>query len=261
MTMPKLDLEHALDVARRAVLAASRVSLPYFERGVAVEMKPDDTPVTAADRAAEEAILATIRADFPDHAFLAEETGAHAGSARTRWIVDPLDGTRGFARGGSFWGPLLALEHEGEVVIGACALPVLGKHYWAARGLGAYRDGTKLAVSRIATWKDATLSLGELRRMLAMPEGRAVAELITTSASTRSFGDPAAPAMVLDGRAECWLEAGVKTWDLAPFAVLLEEAGGQFTCWDGTRSIETGNAIGSNGLVHERVLSALYGVR
>jgi len=255
--MTKLDLPHALDVARRAVEAASRVSLPYFEHGVAVETKSDETPVTAADRAAEDAILSTIRAAFPDHAILAEETGAHAGSARTRWIVDPLDGTRGFARGGSFWGPLVALEHEGEVVVGACAMPALGKHYWGARGLGAYRDGTRLAVSRISAWKDSTLSLGELRRMLAMPEGRAVANLITSSASTRSFGDPAAPTMVLDGRAEAWLEAGVKTWDLAPFAVLLEEAGGKFTCWNGTGSIETGNAIGTNGSTHAHVLAAL----
>ncbi len=255
--MPSLDLDHALDVARRAVTAASRAALPHWERGVAVETKADDTPVTAADRAAEDAILAILRAEFPEHAILAEETGAHAGSARTRWIVDPLDGTRGFARGGEFWGPLLALEHEGQVVVGACALPVAGKHYWAARGLGAYRDGTRLHVSKIARWTESTLSLGELRRMLGMAEGPAVAELIRTSASTRSFGDPAAPAMVLDGRAEAWLEAGVKVWDLAPFQVLLEEAGGRFTCWRGTHSIETGGAIGTNGLVHEHVLRAL----
>jgi histidinol-phosphatase len=252
-----LDLPRALDVARRAVEAASRAALPHWERGVAVETKSDDTPVTAADRAAEDAILALIRAEFPGHAILAEETGAHAGSARTRWIVDPLDGTRGFARGGAFWGPLVALEHDGQVVAGAFALPALGKHYWGARGLGAWRDGARLAVSSTAAWPAATLSLGELRRMLAMPQGPGIAALITSSASTRSYGDPAAPAMVLDGRAECWLEAGVKTWDLAPFAVLLEEAGGRFTCWNGTRSIETGNAIGSNGRVHAHVLRAL----
>ncbi len=253
----KLDLAHALDVARRAVEAASAASLPYFERGVRVEHKSDETPVTAADRAAEDAILAIVRAAFPAHAILAEETGAHAGEARTRWIVDPLDGTRGFARGGGFWGPLLALEHEGEVVVGACALPVFGRAYWGARGMGAWRDGTRLAVSSVDRWRDATLSCGELRRMLAMPVGPGVAGLITTSASTRSFGDPGAPAMVLDGHAEVWLEGGVKVWDLAPFAVLFEEAGGRFTCFEGTRSIETGNAIGSNGRLHEHVLRSI----
>jgi histidinol-phosphatase len=216
----RIDLEHALDVARRAVTAASRAALIHWERGVAVETKPDDSPVTAADRA-------------------------------------PLDGTRGFARGGEFWGPLLALEHEGEVVVGACALPVSGRHYWAARGLGAFRDGTRLRVSDVSQWKQSTLSLGELRRMLGTAQGPGVSELIVTSASTRSFGDPAAPAMVLDGRAEAWLEAGVQVWDLAPFAVLLEEAGGRFTCWRGTRSIETGAAVGTNGRVHEHVLRAL----
>jgi histidinol-phosphatase len=255
--MSELDLERALDVARAAVAAAARVALPYFERGVRVETKVDRTPVTAADRESEAAILDVIRAAFPDHAILAEETGAHAGSARTRWIVDPLDGTRGFARGGTFWGPLVALEHAGEVVVGAAGLPALGRSYWAARGLGAWRDGTRLALSRIARWDEATLSCGELRRMLAGPEAPGVTELVTTSASTRSFGDPAAPALLLDGQAEAWIEGGVKVWDLAPFAVLIEEAGGRFTCWRGTRSIETGNAVGTNCLVHEHVLRRL----
>jgi histidinol-phosphatase len=255
--MPGLDLARALEVARRAAEAAARASLPHWERGVAVETKPDESPVTVADRAAEEAILSVIRAEFPGHAILAEETGAHAGERSTRWIVDPLDGTRGFARGGVFWGPLIALEHEGEVVAGAFALPALGRSYWGARGLGAWRDGTRLAVSTVERWGAATLSCGELRRMLGMREAQGVARLVTSSASTRSFGDPGAPAMVLDGQAEAWLEAGVKVWDVAPFAVLIEEAGGRFGAWDGTRSIETGTAVGSNGRVHEHVLREL----
>jgi histidinol-phosphatase len=256
MSVP-IDLELALETARLAAQAAARVALPYFERGVKVELKGDDTPVTAADRESETAILAVIRKAFPTHAILAEETGAHAGDARTRWIVDPLDGTRGFTRGGIFWGPLIALEHAGEVVAGAFALPVLGEFYWGARGKGCFKNSAPLRVSTISTWKDATLSLGELRRMLAMPEAAGISELIRSSASTRSFGDPGAPAMVLSGRAECWLEAGVKTWDLAPFKVLIEEAGGRFTCFAGTPSIETGNAIGTNGVLHEHVLRAL----
>ena len=258
---PSIDLELALDVARRAAEAASRAALPHWERGVAVETKSDRTPVTQADRDSEAAILAIVRATFPHHAILAEESGAHAGEARTRWIVDPLDGTRGFARGGIFWGPLIALEHEGEVIAGAIGLPALNAIYWAARGLGCFKNDAPCRVSAISSWSDATLSLGELRRMLAMPQARAVADLIRTCASARSFGDPGAPAMVLDGCAECWLEGGVHIWDLAPFQVLIEEAGGKFTCFEGTSSIETGNAIGSNGIVHDRVLRALRASR
>src|SRR5512133_4058080 len=107
--MPELDLALAMAVAHRAVDAGSAAALAHFRTGVRVEVKPDRTPVTQADKDSEAAILAVVRAAFPDHGFLGEETGAHAGSGRSRWIVDPLDGTKGFTRGRSFWGPLVAL--------------------------------------------------------------------------------------------------------------------------------------------------------
>src|SRR5512138_1745006 len=150
--MPSLDLDLAMVTARRAVEAASRASLAHFRPGVRVEMKPDRSPVTQADRDSEAAILAVVRSAFPEHGFLGEETGAHDGSDRTRWIVDPLDGTKGFTRGRTFWGPLVALEHDGEVVAGAMALPALEEVYWAARGLGCWLAAggapARLAVSR-----------------------------------------------------------------------------------------------------------------
>src|SRR5512137_2639053 len=167
-----LDLDRALATARRAVEAASAASLAHFRTGVRVEVKPDRTPVTAADRDAEAAVLATVRAAFPSHAILGEESGAHAGDAATRWVVDPIDGTRGFTRGGSFWGALVALEHEGRVVAGAMAMPALGEVYWAARGRGAWlRRGSgepqRLQVSGIADWSEATLSFGEFKGVFA----------------------------------------------------------------------------------------------
>src|SRR5512143_4247491 len=102
-----IDLALAMDTARRAVEASTRATLAHFRRGVRVERKPDRTPVTQADRDSEAAVLTVIREAFPDHGFLGEETGAHAGSAETRWIVDPLDGTKGFTRSRGFWGALV----------------------------------------------------------------------------------------------------------------------------------------------------------
>src|SRR5512143_1840763 len=136
--MADLDLALALETSRRAAEAASAAALRHFRTGVRVEVKPDRTPVTVADREAEAAALAVIRDAFPGHAVLGEETGAGAGDAASRWIVDPIDGTRGFTRGGSFWGPLVALEQDGRVVAGAMALPALGETYWAARGMGCW---------------------------------------------------------------------------------------------------------------------------
>ena len=257
-----LDLDLALATARRAVEAASAAALRHFRSGVRVELKPDRTPVTAADRESESAILAVVREAFPDHAFLGEETGTHAGSAATRWIVDPLDGTRGFTRGECFWGPLVGLEHEGEVVAGAMALPALGETYFAARGRGCWltvagAPPLRLQVSGISRWEDATLSLGEPLVLLAPPLEGAVALLATTAARVRCYGDLAGLAMVLAGRAEAWIEAGVQIWDLAPMKVLVEEAGGRFTDLAGRPTIASGDAIASNVLVHEHVLSSL----
>jgi histidinol-phosphatase len=248
-----VDLERAVTVAREAVSAAGAAALTHLRRGVVVETKPDLTPVTAADRAAEDEIIAIISAAFPDHAILGEEGGAR-GAGAVRWIVDPIDGTRGFARGGVMWGPMVALEVAGELVAGALALPALGRTYWAARGHGAWRDGTKLSVSAIADINDATLSVGELRRMATH---RGIQGLIARAASTRCYGDLAGCAMVLDGRAEVWIEGGVKPWDVAAPAILIEEAGGRFTDWSGAPSFESGYAIASNGLVHDEIVRAM----
>ncbi len=263
--MPELDLEKAMDTARRAVEAASAASLAHFRRGVRVEVKPDRTPVTVADRESEAAVLAIVREAFPSHGFLGEETGAHAGSGTTtRWIVDPLDGTKGFTRGRGFWGPLVALEHEGEIVAGAMALPALGETYWAARGRGAWlRAGdaapARLAVSGIGAWEDATLSLGEPHVLFRPPMLERVAALATSAQCARCYGDLAGCALVLQGKAEAWIEAGVQLWDLGPLQILVEEAGGRFTDLDGRATVASGSCVASNGRVHDHVLRALAG--
>jgi histidinol-phosphatase len=260
--MSDLDLAQALATARRAVVAASAASMTHFRRGVAVEIKPDRTPVTAADRDAEAAILRVVRESFPAHGVLGEETGEHAGTPESRWIVDPIDGTRGFTRGGSFWGSLLGLEHQGEVVAGAMAMPVLGETYWAAKGMGAWLQRgsdapVRLQVSGIPTWSDATLSLGEFKDLLRPPLLEPVTRLSLSAAQARCYGDLAGCALVLTGRAEAWIEAGVKIWDLSPLKILVEEAGGRFTDLAGKPTIASGHCVASNGKVHDHVLREL----
>jgi histidinol-phosphatase len=255
-----MEIEPLVDTARRAVAAACEPLLQHFGRGIATEMKADNTPVTLADRAAEASILEVLIAAHPDHSILSEESGAHAGDPRRRWIVDPLDGTRGYSRGGPFWGPLVAFALDGEVIAGAMALPALGESYWAGRGLGCYQDGSRLAVSTVSRWDAAILNLGELSRLLSAPHGEAVRGLMAGAASVRCYGDLAALTPVLKGQAEVWLETGVKPWDLAPAQILLAEAGGKFTDFAGQGTYESGSAVGSNGRLHQRVLAALRDV-
>jgi histidinol-phosphatase len=146
------------------------------------------------------------------------------------------------------------------------ALPALGETYWAARGLGAWMragdgDPVRLAVSRVAEWADATLSLGEPHVLLVPPLLARVAKLATTCATSRCYGDLAGCALVLQGKAEAWIEAGVRIWDLAPLGILVEEAGGRFTDLAGRATVASGDCVASNGLVHDRVLAALRAPR
>jgi histidinol-phosphatase len=257
-----------LDTAKECVALAVRCSLKYFRGDVRVETKPDRSPVTQADKESELAIVELLSKRFPDHAILGEEGGAHEKKSDYRWIIDPVDGTRGFARGGTFWGPLIALEHKGEIVTGAMALPALGELYFAENGGGTWqqaidRDGKtqgepkRVSVSAVSAWEDATLSLGELQRLMGGPKKDAVAKLAATAANARCFGDLAACAMLFCGRAEAWIEGGVQIWDLAPLKILVEEAGGRFTDLDGKPTHTSGHALATNGKFHDAILQAL----
>jgi histidinol-phosphatase len=253
-----LDLDLAFATAQRAAEAATQAALKHFRSAaLAVETKPDRSPVTAADRESEAAILDVVLAAFPGASVLAEESGARAGDPDLRWIVDPLDGTRGFTRGGSFWGSLVALEHAGEIVAGSMALPALGEIYCAARGRGCFKNGARVRLSSVEKWDEATLSLGELHKLLVPPHGAAVQALATSCATTRAYGDVGSVAMLLSGRADAWLEAGVRVWDLAPTKILVEEAGGVFTDLAGVATVESGSAVAANPTLQAHMMAAL----
>jgi len=252
-----IDLALALETARKAVTAAAAVALGYFRHEMQVDWKEDRTPVTAADKAAERAILEAIRTAFPEHSILTEETGEISGDPEARWIIDPIDGTRGFARGGLFWGPLVALEHRGEIVAGAMGLPALKETYWAARGVGCYRDGERLRVSAVASLCEATICLGEMRNLFAGEYAPGVLDLVAKAASTRCPGDVGGCAQLLSGRAEAWLESGVKPWDIAAARILIEEAGGRVTDFDGNPKPPRNRVLATNGHLHDGLLAVL----
>src|SRR5688500_11610180 len=236
------DLPRLMETARAAARAAARVALSHWRRLDRVDTKPDGSPVTVADREAEDAAVLAIHASCPGMDVLGEEGGLRGTGSATRWIIDPLDGTIGFARGGVMWGPLVALEHEGEVVVGAMELPVLRSAYWAAKGLGCWRDGERVRVSTTTQWKHAIVSLGGVNRILfAHPRSAAVTGLVRTARTGRAYGDVGSCGMLLDGTADVWIEMGVKVWDLAAPRILVEEAGGRFTDLDGTPSHAAGD--------------------
>lgn len=253
-----IDLDRALEVAREAVAAGGRAAMPWHRRPVPHETKSDRSPVTAADRASDAAILAVLRDAFPEHDVLSEESGVDGpGGCDCRWIVDPLDGTRGFLRGDEEWGPLVALELQGELMVAAAHLPARGTTYWARRGGGTFRDGERMRVSSVERWNEATLDIGFLRALLAEPWGPGVLELMRSADRVRCPGDLAGSLAVVEGRADAWIEAGVREWDLAAPRLLIEEAGGRFTDLLGRPSHAMGHAVGSNGVLHPDVLAGI----
>ena len=221
--------------------------------------KADHTPVTQADQEAETAIAERLRDAFPDIGFLGEEFGAQGGQSR-RWIVDPIDGTKNFVRGIPYWATLLALEEDGEVTLGVVHSPATGELYWARRGQGAWLDGLPLRVSAVGRLRDAMVTHSSLNLLRLLDGGRlwdGFVHLVDRTDRQRGFGDYFGYTFVLRGQAEIMLEADVKPWDIAPFKILFEEAGGRFTDLAGRPTIYSGNALATNGRLHDEVLALL----
>jgi histidinol-phosphatase len=237
-----------LELAVRLADAADAISLPRFRTGLAIETKPDLTPVTEADRAVEAELRRVLGEERPDDAILGEEEGT-AGSGARRWILDPIDGTRNYSRGIPVWGTLIALEVDGVVRLGVVSAPALGRRWWAERGAGAFADGERIHVSAISTIEESVLSFAI---------ENAVPAIAHRAWHARGFGDFWAYMLIAEGAVDGAVDGpGVKEWDLATTQVIVEEAGGRFSDFAGDRRIDGGNAVASNGLIHDELLAAI----
>ncbi len=252
------QLSPHLEAAINAAKAAGEVILPYFRTALKVETKADQSPVTAADRAAEQVIVDTLQRQFPSYGVLGEEFGAQPGRADARWIIDPIDGTKNFIRGIPYFATLIALEEAGDITAGVIYAPAEQTLFYAAKGEGAFtNDHEPLAVSPIADMSEATLVHGGLDILLHSGYWDGFTRLVAATARQRGFGDYFAHTFVFRGQAEVMVEADVKPWDLAPLKIIVEEAGGRFTDFTGAPTIYGGSAVVSNGYVHEAVLRLL----
>jgi histidinol phosphatase-like enzyme (inositol monophosphatase family) len=238
-----MKFEHELEIARRIAEQAGRLALENHARGFETETKPDDTPVTSADRANEKLITKLLEEAFPDDGLLGEEGAAREGRSGRRWIIDPIDGTRSFMRGIPTWGVMLALETEGSVVAGACNLPALGELYSAAAGLGAYCNGARIHCSPVKSLGQAMFCLTGIDHVVKWSWGQRLLPWLTQFWSVRSMGGCMDAMCVASGRAEVWITMQAKAWDLAPLKIIGEEAGARFFNLDGKSSIYGGNCV------------------
>ncbi len=255
------EVQNLLDAALRAAQEAGRITLRYFQSDIAVEWKSDLSPVTIADRSAEEWIVEFIRREFPDHAILGEEFGEHPGASDYRWIIDPIDGTKSFVSGVPLYGTMVAIEDRRlrDAVVGVVHLAALGETVCAGRGLGASWNGrpTRVASTRLA---EGILLTTDLAHVESRPDRKKFDQLRTHAKTFRMWGDCYGHVLVATGRATVMVDAKMSLWDVAALKPILEEAGGWITDWRGRRALDITEAISFGNSVAEDVLAILRGL-
>jgi histidinol phosphatase-like enzyme (inositol monophosphatase family) len=251
------SLRTLLDFALDATWQAGKITLGHFQAGVAVERKGDKSPVTMADRQAEQKLRSLIETYWPDHGIIGEEFGKGEGRAHYTWIIDPIDGTKSFVAGVPLYGCLLALTDGMTPVVGVAHFPALDETVYAARGEGCYWNGRRARVSTVDRLEDATFMTSEVRPPEDGHKATAWLRLLDSTYIQRTWGDSYGYLLVATGRADIMADPVMQVWDCGPFGVILPEAGGTFTDWQGNPTIYGGEAIATNGALFDPVMALL----
>lgn len=248
----------ALHFALDATYHAGRITLGYFQTGVTPERKGDNTPVTIADKTAEEKLRALIAAAYPDDGIIGEEYGRQAGTSGYTWVIDPIDGTKSFVCGVPLYGCLLArIDHDNRPVVGVAHYPALNETVYAAQGMGAFWNGRRARVSTTATLADAVLLMSDIVGYDERGKGEGYRALVASTYIQRTWGDSYGYLLLATGRADVMIDPVMQIWDCAPFGIILPEAGGTFTDWHGEPTISAGESIATNGVLFNTVMDAV----
>jgi histidinol-phosphatase len=259
-----MNLAPLLTFATDLAYCAGRITLGYFNTGIRPDYKPDDSPVTAADRAAEEFIRAEIGKHYPTHAILGEEFGATPSAPTSiresvetesvKWIIDPIDGTKSFLRGVPLYGVLIGLEIDGQIKVGAAYYPGTDEMLCAAEGLGAWWNGRRASVSEVASLDRAFVCYTNVRNMEKYNRQDAWRRINAAAYASRGWSDAYGYLCVATGRAEAMLDPIMNIWDCGPFPVIFKEAGGYFGSWDGREGHTHNEALACNSAIKDKIL-------
>ena len=256
-----IDLAAARDAALSILDETDELALRHFSSGVDAQTKDDGSPVTAADTGVERILRERLAERFGAHAVLGEEEGGGLDPTTPTWVVDPIDATKNFLRGVPVWATLVALVLDGAPVLGVVSAPAMGERWEATSGGGCHRNGERMTVSGVASLQQAHVIHGGLswfRR--SERHWRLLGEVVDRSWRTRGFGDFWMHLLVAAGQADVAFERDVKPWDIAAPEVLVTEAGGRFTAWDGSPALLSGEALATNaGVLHDEMVALLGG--
>lgn len=248
----------AVEAARKGGEFARQIyDATFHDRNMDVIAKADNSPVTAADRGAEQLIRKLVSQYFPTDGFLGEEFGDQPGTSGFRWIIDPIDGTKSFVRHVPIWATLVGLEYKGEQIAGAVYIPVFRQMYRALRGDGAYLDDCRIRVSDVAQLSDAILCYSSINWFTRHGKRDTFLNLYEKAGRQRGYGDFYGFVLVAQGSCDLMVEHGVNPWDIAATKAIVEEAGGTFTDWDGADTIHRPDVLATNGKLHAETLGIL----
>jgi len=256
-------MDKRLEVAIAAAKAGGEVALRYFRTQLAVDYKRDRSPVTQADRECERRIVEVLRRSFPEYSVVGEEFGESpatelGGSVPdAKWIIDPIDGTKNFIRGIPFFATLIGLEEDGEITTGVIYAPAVDDLLYAQKGAGAFDRHGRLRVSAVRSLRESMVVFGGLDIFRQVGRWQGFERLVRASGRQRGFGDYFGHTFVARGQGEAMVEVDLKPWDLAAIKIIVEESGGRFTDFSGVPTIYGGDAVASNGLVHDEILRLL----
>jgi histidinol-phosphatase len=261
--MNSYDESGASDFLRLALAAAreaAKISRNYYAGNFTVTTKEDLTPVTQADVECEQAIRGIILESYPDHGFYGEETGRTQEDAEYLWLVDPIDGTKGFVRQYPFFSTQIALMHKGEIVLGVSSGTMMDEIAWAEKGKGAWLNGERLAISEITNPDRAAVSTGNLKS-LALSEGwNRLADIVARADRIRGYGDFYHYHLLASGKIEAVIESDVNILDIAALSIIVSEAGGVFTDLNGNRpTLAIRSVLAANPALHAEYLARLQG--
>lgn len=242
---------------------ADVITMQHFQSNtLIVESKPDLTPVTEADRAAEQALRAVLAEQRPLDDILGEEFGASAQTSTRRWIIDPIDGTKNYVRGVPVWSTLIALTIDDIPVVGVVSAPALARRWWAANGSGAWTSALggaakQLHVSAVSHLQDASFSYSDALGWQERGALQGLQDLNTMTWRQRAYGDFWSHLLVAEGAIDISAEPELGAWDMAALIPIITEAGGMASAFDGGPALAGGCLVATNGLLHGPVLDLL----
>ena len=257
-----MSVSDRMNFAIEVIADAHAFVLGHYQSGVAIHRKADDSPVTIADKGAEQLLRDRIKATFADDAIMGEEHDDQPGSSGYRWILDPIDGTKAFIHGVPLFGCLIGLEHEDRMIGGLCGFPALNELIYASEGQGAWwrkdeAEPTRCQVTDTSDIAEAMMSYTQVSGYAETNRTAAFERLVSATRLARGWGDCYGHMLVATGRADISIDPEMNPWDSAALIPIVQEAGGHFFGWNGEASIHTNDGISTNANLRDAVLAAI----